>query len=598
MAFQTPITIKQALDGIQNQKYVLPAIQREFVWKPAQVAGLFDSLMQGYPIGSFLFWKVDAQHSGDYKWYGFIRNYHQLKGSHCPVLDLPSQDLVAILDGQQRLTSLNIGLRGSHTEKEPRKWWNNPGAFPTKHLYLNLCGYAPENELGLKFDFRFLTEERASSTQDAEHRWFKVADVCAFTSGKEVHKALQSDGLGNHDLAYDVLFDLWAVVHEKQVIPYFVETEQNLDKVLNIFIRVNSAGTPLSYSDLLLSVATAQWSDVDARDAILGLVDDLNGTRGGFQLSKDLVLKSGLMLSDIPSVAFRVTNFNAVNMKTLEEKWQEIARALRLTVELFASFGFSQQNLAADSVIIPVAYYLFKRGFTNGFITSPAHRADREAIRAWVFRSLVKSGVWGSGLDTMLLALRSELQEHGSDGFPVEAVESAMRRRGKSLTFSEDEVQDLLDSRYGDKRTFALLALLYPFVDLNNVYHVDHIFPRSSFTDAKQRKAGVPEDKIAEYHDKADRLANLQLLEGPTNQSKLDKPPAEWIAQQYPDEAARRRHLDLHDIDGLPPTIVEFGRFYDARRERLSARLRRVLEITTEELGEPETAEGLTLNNG
>ena len=59
MPFQTPITIKAALERMQAHEYVLPAIQREFVWGTDQIAALFDSLMKGYPIGSFLFWKVD-----------------------------------------------------------------------------------------------------------------------------------------------------------------------------------------------------------------------------------------------------------------------------------------------------------------------------------------------------------------------------------------------------------------------------------------------------------------------------------------------------------------------------------------------------------
>jgi uncharacterized protein with ParB-like and HNH nuclease domain len=62
MSFQTPITIRDALDRIHRHDYVLPAIQREFVWKPEQIARLFDSLMQGYPIGSFLFWSVERDH--------------------------------------------------------------------------------------------------------------------------------------------------------------------------------------------------------------------------------------------------------------------------------------------------------------------------------------------------------------------------------------------------------------------------------------------------------------------------------------------------------------------------------------------------------
>ncbi len=578
MAFQTPITIKYALDAIQRQDYVLPAIQREFTWGTSQIAGLFDSLMQGYPIGSLLFWKVEAARSGDYTWYGILREYHQRTNRHCPVLDLPSRPLVAILDGQQRLTSLNIGLRGSHAEKAPRKWANNPHAYPQKHLYVNLLAMADENEQGFKYDFRFLTPARAAEFDDA-HRWFKVSDIFTFREEFDVIVALQGLELGNHQHAARVLHRLYGVVHKDLVLPYFEETEQDLDKVLNIFIRVNSAGTPLSYSDLLLSIATAQWKELDARTAIHGLVDELNGIRQGFQVSKDLVLKAGLMLSDIPSVAFRVTNFNSANMRTLERNWQKIGAALRLAVELLADFGFSSQTLAADSVVIPVAYYVYMRRFDHGYLTSVAHVEDRERLRGWVCRSLIKAGVWGSGLDTLLLALRTTIQAHGTGGFPVEEVEAAMLRRGKVLRFSEDEIQDLLDGAYGEKRTFALLALLYPFVDLKNLFHVDHVFPKSRFSVSKLRKAGVPDAEIDDFRDKCNRLANLQLLEGSVNQSKLDKLPAEWLAQKFPDPGARENYCNLHDLGVVPTDIVDFKAFFAARRERLAGRLRKLLSI-------------------
>ncbi len=113
MPFQMPIKIVDVLLGIQTNRYVLPAIQREFVWGQTQIARLFDSLLRGYPIGSFLFWSVDDNHVGEFKFYGFIRDYHELIAPHCPVLDLPTgKGVTAILDGQQRLTSLNVGLRG------------------------------------------------------------------------------------------------------------------------------------------------------------------------------------------------------------------------------------------------------------------------------------------------------------------------------------------------------------------------------------------------------------------------------------------------------------------------------------------------------
>ena len=46
MAFQTPITISDALERIHKRQYALPAIQREFVWSQEQICALFDSLMR------------------------------------------------------------------------------------------------------------------------------------------------------------------------------------------------------------------------------------------------------------------------------------------------------------------------------------------------------------------------------------------------------------------------------------------------------------------------------------------------------------------------------------------------------------------------
>lgn len=578
MAFQTPITIKDALEAIQRQSYVLPAIQREFVWSQDQISSLFDSLMQGYPIGSFLFWQVQPSNSQEYTWYGCIRDYHEKTGRHCPVLDLPSRELVSILDGQQRLTALNIGLRGSYAEKEPHKRWSNPDAFPRKRLHVNLLELAPDDDRRLKYDFRFLTDARAQ-VKDDQHYWFPVSDVFGFSSTDNyaVIETLQDRGIAANKQASKILHRLYQLVHQDLVIPYFLEKEQDLDKVLNIFIRVNSGGTVLSYSDLLLSIATASWKGLDARTAIHGLVDELNGVRGGFGFSKDIVLKAGLMLSDIPSVAFRVTNFNAKNMLLLQDNWPSISKALRLATDLLADFGFSAQNLAADSVLIPVAYYVHQRALDSTYRHAVAHKADRDLLRSWVLRSLVKHGVWGSGLDTVLLALRGAMQEHAADGFPVEEVESAMARRGKSLRFTEDEIQDLLDSSYGDKRTQALLSVLYPHCDLKNVFHLDHVFPRSRFTASQLRRAGVAEDRIDEFQAKYNLLPNLQLLEGQPNISKGATLPREWLEDTFKLDSERMHYGSLHDLGDVPADLPSFDKFYDARRSRLATKLRRLL---------------------
>ena len=336
MPYQTPITIKTALDRIWKHDYVLPAIQREFVWKPEQIYRLFDSLMQGFPVGSFLFWKIERETAGAFQFFDFSREYHQRDNPHCPPLGkAPDGPVTAVLDGQQRLTALNIGLRGSLAVKEANRWWNNPKAFPVKRLYLDLLHEALADEEGEIYRFQFLTEEQAQAPV-VDQFWFPVAHIFNMAEQAEPMVFLAQHKLGNMPKAIKTLYRLQQVVHTASVINFYEEESQAIEKVLNIFIRTNSGGTVLSYSDLLLSIATAQWQERDARSEINTLVDALNETGMGFNFSKDFVLKAGLMLSDIASVGFKVENFDSQNKTTLEANWPKVADALRLTGQLVA----------------------------------------------------------------------------------------------------------------------------------------------------------------------------------------------------------------------------------------------------------------------
>jgi hypothetical protein len=354
MPYQTAITVRTTLDRIWKHDYVLPAIQREFVWSPKQICKLFDSLMQGFPVGSFLFWKIETATSKNFRFFDFSREYHQRDNPHCPPLGkAPDGPVTAVLDGQQRLTALNVGLRGSLAVKEPNKWWNNPKAFPVKKLYLDLLHAPIPDEDGAIYEFEFLTDERAGTPTSAEF-WFPVNRIFGMTEPSEPMVYLAEQGLGNTTSAVKSLHRLQAMVHNALVISYYEEESQDIEKVLNIFIRTNSGGTVLSYSDLLLSIATAQWEQRDARSEINSLVDTLNVTGLGFNFSKDFVLKAGLMLSDIASVGFKVENFDRNNMKKLEANWSQVAETLRLTARLTASFGLSRDTISADSALLPI----------------------------------------------------------------------------------------------------------------------------------------------------------------------------------------------------------------------------------------------------
>lgn len=107
MSFQTPLTINEVISKIHSKKYLLPSIQREFVWDTNQIMMLFDSLMRDYPINAFLFWEVEKENLNEFMFYEFLRDYHQVKNFHNEKADLKgNESIIAVLDGQQRLTSL------------------------------------------------------------------------------------------------------------------------------------------------------------------------------------------------------------------------------------------------------------------------------------------------------------------------------------------------------------------------------------------------------------------------------------------------------------------------------------------------------------
>lgn len=572
-------TIKQLLDKVASQEYILPAIQREFVWWPEQICRLFDSLMQGYPFGTFLFWRIAPEKRQEYQFYDFVRHYHERDNYHCALLkNLPSRELVAVLDGQQRITALNIGLRGSYAWKLPGKWWSSNDAFPIRHLHLDLLGNS-DSETGSEYSFEFLTESGATEVEGG-HLWLRCGRVLT-DSEDDLIDSLDDLGISSDQLkqAKRVLRHLYRTIHHKELISYYEETEQDLERVLNIFIRMNSGGTPLSYSDLLLSIAIAQWSTLDARQEIHQLVDQMNKEGDQFSFSKDLVLKAGLMLSDIGSVGFKVENFNKANMALLEENWPLIREALLLTVRLLSSFGFNSQNLRADSAILPIAYYLFVRQPGEGYLTRVEYSQDRENIRKWLIRSLLKaSGIWGSGLDTLLTALREQIRAHAQTDFPLIQLESVMSARGKTLTFTDEELDELVELSYGDKRTFALLSLVFPGFDFSRHFHVDHIYPQARFSKAQLRKAQIDEDIWEDLVDKVDRLPNLQLLEGSINNQKRQKMPHDWYALFKPDASARKEYLAGLEITDLPEALSEFMSFYERRKQGLRLRIASVLK--------------------
>lgn len=581
MSFQTPLTIYEVINGIHSKKYLLPSIQREFVWSTEQIKLLFDSLMRNYPINSFLFWKVPKEKASEFKFYEFLRDYHQKDNRHNPKADISGNgDVMAVLDGQQRLTSLYIALKGTYAYKLAYKKWDNPLAYPKKKLYINLLD-VPEDS-SYEYEFEFLTDSEAND-QDVDHYWFSVGKILDLKELSDVMDYLISSGLAANpnrekaQFANRTLSKLHAVIHVNRIISYYLEESTELDKVLNIFIRVNSGGTTLSYSDLLLSFATAQWETRDAREEINEFVDEINQIGRGFNISKDIVLKASLVLCDISDISFKVDNFNRTNMLLIEKKWDNITKAIRDALRLISSFGFSRENITSNNLIIPVAYYLKTIGLPNNFETSTSRIADRKNIKLWFVSALLKR-VFSFAPDGVLKPVREIIKNQSANGFPVDAIFSYFKGTNRALQFTDDDINNLLYSKYGQGDTLVILSILYPWADLKHSFNVDHMFPKSEFTAKKLKAKGVPESKIDDFIANCNYIGNLQLLEEIPNIEKKAMDFDKWLTQKVP-AGELDDYKKKHYVPNVSSDFKDFDVFLEEREKLLIQKLNSELRM-------------------
>ena len=586
MAYETPITIKDVITNIRKRNYVLPSIQREFVWGTEQIETLFDSLMRDYPIGTFLFWKVDKDKIKDFQFYEFLKKYDE-RNPHNDKADLDkTDDVIAVLDGQQRMTSIYLALAGSYAERRRYARKDDNTAYQAKHLYINLIDESEDSER--EYEFKFLADQEVINSDG--YYWFKCSKIFELDDMGKVSMFLMKNKLMDtsiytekqSEFAINTLNAFFNIIHQKGTVSYYLEKGEELDKVLQIFIRINSGGTKLSYSDLLLSIATAQWNEKDAREVIHQFVDEINNIGDGFCFNKDIVLKSCLVLSDLPDIKFKVDNFNSKNMKTIEGNWEAITSAVRSAVKLISKYGYNEQNLIATNAIIPIAYFIYKNNCEDQVLHSGKWESDRKAIKEWLARVLLK-GTFGGQPDSIYPGMR-DLINANLGRFPLKETIAFYKGKRKSISFSSDEIDNLLEFQYGKAKTYCALTLIYPALNHSFKYHQDHIHPKSKFNKRSMRAAGLSEEQIEQFNAEANGIANFQLLEATGNIEKNDKPFKDWLELSYPEKAGRDRYLEQHHIN--PDQSLEFEDFMDfvsARRKTLKGLFTSILGATAEE---------------
>ena len=282
---------------------------------------------------------------------------------------------------------------------------------------------------------------------------------------------------------------------------------------------------------LLLSMVTANWDGVNAREEIFDFVDRVNTRptrRNNFD--KDFVMKSCLVLTDLP-VAYKVQNFNNDNLSQIRQHWPAVKKAVEHGVDLANSFGIDRDNLTSVNALIPIIYYLFKNPGATLRGSTPFDARNAENIRRWLITALLK-GAFGRASDSLLRNIRENIRALPNPGadFPVDSINATIVKTGLSATFNggDDALDDVLSLTYGGQHTFLALSLLYDEAAWGTMsFDQDHIFARNMF----KAKELLPLGRL-DWAGKAERIGNLCLLLAHENSGKQDMPVDEWLASR------------------------------------------------------------------
>ncbi len=441
-------------------------------------------------------------------------------------------------------------------------------------MYLNISKIADSGESDIKYQFSFLnkadTLEKDIIVKSDNTKWFKAGTVLSIHNDDSLDDFAEEHQLTKEEKK--VIKKLEKIIHNEYNINYYEEDDQEPDKAVNIFVRINSGGTYLSFSDILFSIAIASWKTKDARTEINNLVDNIRAK--GYNIDKDYILKAFLYLYH-KDVRFRITSFKNNFIENIENNWEAIRNAILSLFDVIKTFGLTDYTLTTNNATLPILYYIYHKNVYTDFATKVAYEEDRKVIRKWLYTILVRR-TFGGQTDTVLnqsrRAFTTDIETEKIKSLPLFPAQSINTEIKKLTEIGDDYIEELLLTQKDSQYSFPLLALLYPNLDYkNNNFHQDHLHPAAEFEQLSIT------DK-AEFGWKVyNSICNLQMLDANENMSKNDTSLKTWIEAETANYDVKQ-FCESHTIpQNVSYDLAAFKQFIEERKKLLIAKLKELL---------------------
>lgn len=547
MATWKPKTVKSVVQDIDDGIYVLPVIQRWLVWKEDKMELLFDSLLKGNSFGGIMILEEEKNYPPLFAFREFSRSGEENQSQ--TVKKLNSSKFL-VIDGQQRLQTFYMGLRGG---------------INGKTLFFNL------NSTPVNYEFRFAQNsstlplhEINDEERQIEKIWYQVQNLYSelrktgdpylvtrrIIEEEEIRHEAVKEQVRNNILKFYMSIFASDVVGMSTVVinrdSAMIEKEKQ--RIVELFRRLNDGGTRLSSLDLLAAMFKGFDYRMEQFFRDVKQFDDIG-------ISQDEVIKLIFLLQD--NHARELTQIRKEDTEFALQNQTRIIKALegvRQFLEKSKLYNYYRAGGRSDIPLYFIAYHLFFQDTTTEQLSDyysnyDINNVDYLRTQRWLLISLL-NGVFSRGCGwipykTGIRKILQVIKQFKGKLFPVQELFAVYRSH--PLRFSEEIGSEVLDSWDRD----FVLFLIYLGQDMAG-RDIDHIHPRSKLEASYQSE---------EIHS----VGNFQLLDSNTNRNeKRAKSLDEWLKVGVTDRKAyMKRHLVPEDPE--LHKVVAFRQFLTAR---------------------------------
>lgn len=539
-----PRKYDELMRNIENGIYQIPKFQRDFIWEKVRVAKLLDSIIKGYPIGTFILWKTKDK-------LGSVK-----KIGNEIFKELPEGDFVYyILDGQQRITSLYLAVRGINLNdgenyreiyvdlEEAKKWFENP-----------------------EYDGEIVTIEKPEHNKFVT--FYELANESVLTIAERY----------NLDTA-KLVEKLKKAIENYEFSTIEIEN-QPLGRVTEIFTRINTAGKTLSLFEIMNAKVYEERDGkiiFDLEEKFNALINDLeNANYETITENKTIILQ---LISLILKQNAKRDAILSLPKEDFINVWDDAVRSLKLAIDKVRTyFRIPVSKLLPYYVLlVPIAYFYYINNFNE---PDPQQVKDLEI---YFFRSAFTNR-FSSAVESKLNndikimeKIKNKEKIDWNNALPVSFDKELLKERLK---------EPFTTSNAFDKGVLCILAYFQPkrfndsglvildnsWLSRSNSKNYHHFFPKAYLKNLR---------KI----DFANALANITFVDDYLNKREIKaKPPSRYILKEFArmnpniDETLKSHLID--DINEFGISNDDYDTFLEKRSERIANEiLKRVGDI-------------------